>query len=53
MSDSRLREAFLQHNGKWPTSLTSGVMYWRGLRITFEEFGEYAAKYGSALIASE
>lgn len=36
--DSRLLEAIYHHSGKWPPELTSGIMFWRGLRITLDEF---------------
>jgi hypothetical protein len=31
-------EAVAEHDGLWPAELFSGIMFWRGERITREEF---------------
>jgi hypothetical protein len=33
-----LVECYLYHNGIWPEQLTSGVMFFRGERITYQQF---------------
>lgn len=33
-----LYECVISHGGVWPAELTSGVMFWRGQRITYAEF---------------
>lgn len=38
MKDPRLYQAWLYWEGKWPAQLTSGVMYFDGLRIHISEF---------------
>ena len=42
----KIREAYYHHNGKWPIELTSGVMFWRGLRVTIKDFKEYREMIG-------
>ena len=36
--DDRIREAAAAWNYCWPTQLESGVMFYKGLRITRDEF---------------
>jgi hypothetical protein len=37
--DPRITRAVLSHDdGRWPRELTSGVMYFEGLRITLSQF---------------
>jgi hypothetical protein len=38
MTDDRLYRAIAAWGGKWPRELTSGVMFYDGLRITRAEF---------------
>ena len=38
MNDNRLLRAYFDHDGVWPRELTSGIMFYEGLRITIEEF---------------
>jgi hypothetical protein len=33
-------EAVAQHPQGWPEELTSGVMFWRGQRITRQQFND-------------
>lgn len=37
---SMIREAVIHHKYKWPEQLTSGVMFYRGERITIKEFNQ-------------
>ncbi len=39
--DSRIARAYLFFNGKWPKELTSGIMFFDGLRITLHDFVGY------------
>lgn len=39
--DTRLIEAVKANNSLWPDELYSGVMFWKGLRITRAEFERY------------
>lgn len=40
--DWRLGLAFGLNDGEWPKELTSGVMFYDGLRITRKMFNKYA-----------
>ena len=42
ITDDRLAKAVAYHNGAWPEQLTSGVMFFDGLRITRAEFERIA-----------
>lgn len=33
-----VREAYYFHSGVWPRNMTSGIMFWKGSRITQEQF---------------
>lgn len=35
-----IRQAVAEHDFKWPKQLWTGVMFWKGHRITTEEFNE-------------
>lgn len=39
---SAVRALVVIHCGKWPKSMTSGVMFWGGERITMDEFASMA-----------
>jgi hypothetical protein len=53
MTDDKSREAFDQHaieaglhyGFRWPQELTSGVMFWKGSRITLADFNQAALRY--------
>lgn len=41
--DHRLRQAYTHYRGQWPyDELPSGVMFWQGLKITIEDFINFA-----------
>ncbi len=40
-----IKEACAHYGHKWPKSLTSGVMYFNGHRITIKEFNKWASYF--------
>jgi len=46
MPDRRIAIAYVNNHGIWPEELTSGVMFYDGLRITVNDFADYRKLIG-------
>ncbi len=42
MHIAAVRALVVMHSGRWPKSITSGVLFWNGERVTIDEFAEMA-----------